>query len=138
MTYCLSKKNTQNCQPSIDSSGTPSASLATPFLVRAADVINNKQGTCFYGFAPLNAPFQGGTLCVQPPIRRTPVQSSAGNPPPNDCSGAFAFDFNAWIQGGTDPALIGGVVVFSQYWARDPASPSTTSLSNAIRFAICP
>jgi hypothetical protein len=27
--------------------------------------------------------------------------------------------------------------VYAQYWMRDPASPSTTGLSNAVQFTVC-
>ncbi len=77
-------------------------------------------------------------MCVRLPLRRTVVLNSGGNPPPNDCSGTFAFDFNAWIQGGFDPLLLPGVLVFAQTWSRDPASASTTSLTDAVMFAIRP
>jgi len=71
-------------------------------------------------------------------VKRTTVQVAGGNPPPDDCTGSYFFDFNAWIQGGTDPALVAGVTVYAQYWSRDPAAASATSLSNAVRFTICP
>ena len=54
------------------------------------------------------------------------------------CGGSFAFDFNAYITSGADPALVSGTDVFGQYWSRDPASPSGTSLSNAIQFTVGP
>jgi hypothetical protein len=72
------------------------------------------------------------------PVVRTLVQSSGGATSGNDCSGTFSFDFNARIQSGIDPSLVTGREVFAQYWSRDPASPSTTSLSNALRFVINP
>jgi hypothetical protein len=55
-----------------------------------------------------------------------------------DCSGAFQFDFKTYLQSGADPTLIVGSEVFLQCWARDPASFSTTSLSNGLRFLINP
>jgi hypothetical protein len=47
-------------------------------------------------------------------------------------------DFNAYIASGKDPALVAGQDVWLQTWGRDPASPSTTSLSDALSFPICP
>ena len=136
--YCTAKVNSKGCTPAIGHSGVPSASDPRPFDITAVQVISNKNGIFFYGVSGRMAvPFQGGLLCVQPPIRRTPVQSSGGNPPPNDCSGAFTFDFNAWLQGGGDPGLAPGGKVNGQYWYRDPQSPSTTGLTDAIEFAIC-
>ncbi|MCE9594118.1 MAG: hypothetical protein K8S98_07990 [Planctomycetes bacterium] len=137
-TYCISKKNSVGCQPTISSSGQASASQPSGFVVSASQEINNKSGVFFYGHGAQNTPFQGGALCVQLPIQRTPVTNSGGNPPPNDCSGVIGLDFNAWIQTGSDPSLIAGASVFGQCWSRDVASPSGTNLSNAIRFTICP
>lgn len=141
-TYCTAKQNSQGCTPGIGSFGiavysTPSAQL---FLINAAFVLNNKFGLLFYGSQPANLPFQGGTLCVQPPIKRTPVQSSGGNPPPNDCSGSFSMEFNSYIASGVDSALVPGRVVYAQWWYRDPgfSAPNNTGLSNALQFAILP
>lgn len=139
MLYCTAKVNSLSCTPSIGFSGSPSATAWDPFEITATQVINNKNGIFFYGTSgPNGAPFQGGFLCVQPPIKRTPLQGSGGNPPPNDCSGTFSFDFNAWIQSGSDSTLAPGVQVNGQYWYRDPQSPSTTGLTDAIEFLICP
>ena len=37
-----------------------------------------------------------------------------------------------------DPTLVVGAEVFCQQWSRDAASPSATSLSNALRFLVNP
>jgi hypothetical protein len=72
-------------------------------------------------------------------VRRTPPLSSGGSAlPADDCSGSFAIDFNAWIQSGVDPLLIAGAEVDAQHWSRDPSSPSTTGLSDAIHFRVRP
>lgn len=135
-TYCTAKVNSLGCLPSIGGSGTPSLSLPGPFDITANSVLNNKPGILFYGFGPNALPFQGGFLCVQPPTKRTPPQFSGGNPPPDDCSGQYTFDFNAWLQGGGDPSVVSGTQVYSQYWTRDPSSPSTTGLSNGLSFTV--
>jgi hypothetical protein len=135
--YCTAKTNSQGCQASISSTGSPSASHG-PFTVDATNVINNKNGLLFYGFVPAASPFAGGVKCVGNPVRRTAVQSSGGNPPPDDCSGAFSFDFAARIQSGIDPSLIAGETVYCQYWYRDPRDPQFTSLSNGLWFFVAP
>ena len=74
-----------------------------------------------------HATIQGGAidiqvdalLCINPPIRRTSVQLFGGNPPPNDCSGSYSFDFNAYAQSGGEPNLTTGTTVYSQFWSRD-------------------
>ena len=136
--YGTAKVNSLGCTPSIGFSGFPSASSPSPFTIVATQVINNKSGLLFYGFGQASAPFQGGWLLVAPPLTRTALQGSGGNPPPNDCSGSFGYDFNARIQGGMDPQLAPGVTVYVQYWYRDPQSPSTTGLSDGLEFAIAP
>lgn len=45
---------------------------------------------------------------------------------------------DAHIRSGIDPALVPGRRVYAQWWMRDPASPSTTGLSNAFLFGIGP
>jgi hypothetical protein len=138
-TYCTAKMNSLGCLPHIVYTGLPAATSTTPFDVRALDVLNNKNGIFFYGKSGRQAtPFMGGTMCVAPPRHRTPIQSSGGNPPPNDCSGEYSFDFNAWIQLGKDRALVPGVMVNGEYWSRDAASSFNVGLSDAIEFFILP
>jgi hypothetical protein len=140
VSYCSSKFNSQGCFPVMGHEGTPSLSSPQPFLATARNVISNKPGLLFYGTAQDAKPFQGGTLCVKAPIQRTGLQSSGGTVLPEDCSGSYAFDFNALIQAGSDPALVQGAQVFCQYWFRDPGDPSGfgSGLTDALRFTICP
>ena len=138
MIYCSAEPNSLGCSPSIAGVGTPSASLASPFDVRATNVLNQKSGLLFYGFKPRQTPFQGGWMCIAAPTARTAVQGSGGSPSGNDCSGVFSLDFNARIQGGADPLLVTGEEVFAQYWSRDPADTSTTNLTDALAFYIQP
>lgn len=137
LVYCAPKPTAQGCVPAIGFSGTPSAT-GGPFTVTCEQVTSSQNGLFFYGLAPALTPFQGGTLCVAPPIRRTPVQFSGGAPPPVDCSGSFSFDLGAWVQSGVDPTLGAGVTVYGQFWFRDPAAPSTTGLSAAVQVTLGP
>lgn len=137
-TYCTSQRNSAGCQPRVFASGTPSASAPAPFLVTCADVVNQKAGLFFYGPGRQSTPFGGGLMCATLPLRRTPAQTSGGSVSGTDCSGAFSFDLNAWIQSGADPALQPGVALFGQYWSRDPAAASTNiNLSNAVALSVC-
>jgi hypothetical protein len=130
--------NSLGCTPSIGFSGTPSASSTAPFLVTCTNLVNQKNGLFFYSNAPQAVLFQGGTKCVANPTIRATSQNSGGATSGASCTGTYGFDFNAWFQGGIDPALAAGNEIFGQYWSRDPASASHTSLSNAIRFVIHP
>lgn len=136
--YCTAKVNSQGCTPSIDSTGSASMTSGSPFNITAMNVVNNKSGLLFYGLGSNDAPFQGGMLCVQAPFQRTTIQNSGGNAGPNDCSGSYSFDMNALIQSGADSNLSVGTRVFTQYWSRDPQSPSGTGLTNGLDFVICP
>ncbi len=137
LTYCTAKVNSLGCAPAIGFSGRASASTGSGFVVSASLVLNNKNGLLFYSRSgPGGGPFSGGTLCASTPLRRTPPISSGGNPPPNDCSGQFAVDFNAWIASGADPFLVVGQQVWMQWYYRDPASSFSSGLSNGLTAVI--
>src|SRR5687767_431108 len=62
-TYCTAKLNSQGCTPTVSSTGTPSASATSGFVVQCANAINQKPGLLLYkiGGSAANLPFQGGT-----------------------------------------------------------------------------
>lgn len=134
--YCTAKVNSQGCSPQIGWAGLPTLGGADDFHVTCAQVINNKSGLMYWGFAPKNAPFLGGTQCVASPTLRTPVQSSAGNVGPDDCSGTFDFHFSHAYMAAV--GLAAGQMIHCEYWYRDPASPFTVGLSNAMAAEILP
>jgi hypothetical protein len=102
-------------------------------------VLNQKSGILFYGvFGRTAVPFQGGLNCVRSPVHRTPLRNSLGNSGPDDCSGFYLINFQPWIDGTNDALLGPGITVDAQWWSRDPASPSTTGLTDAIEFEIRP
>jgi hypothetical protein len=139
--YCTAKVNSLGCTPAIGWSGEPSAALVStaPFVITAANVLNQRQGLLYYGVVgALAAPFQGGVQCVRPPLRRTLLRSSGGNVGTNDCSGLYAIDFSSWIDGTNDLLVNIGTTVRAQWWSRDPASPSGTGLSDAIELEVRP
>ena len=134
-TYCTAKQNSQGCTPAISTGGSNSLA-ASDLTIDAAGVLNNRLGILIWSRASNAAPFQGGFLCVGAPFSRTPVQSSGGNPPPDDCSGAFSFAFDAAYA--SSKGLAAGDVVHAQYWSRDAKSPGGSSLSDAVRVLLCP
>ena len=145
-TYCSAKQNSLGCTPAISAVGSPSVAPAGSFTLRAANVRNQKSGLLFYSLdGRAQAPFQGGLLCMTPPIRRTPAVNSGGAiPPAADCSGVYQLDFMAFARGafGGNPApelLQPGTLVQAQWWGRDPgfAPPDNTTLSDAIEFVTC-
>ena len=120
--------------------GGDESSQPGPFLIQASNVLNHKLGVLFYGTDSSFTPFDGGTLCVAPPLHRTPGQSSGGNASGNDCSGRLSFDFNSYLHSGADPTIGIGTTLSAQYYFRDPADPAGfgIGLTDALRFTICP
>ncbi len=133
--YCTAKTNSLGCVPAIDWSGHPTLSGLDDLVVTASQVLNNQNGILFYGFVPDANPYQGGTVCVAPPVVRTPVQSSGGNPPPSDCSGTFGY---AWTHAKLLAAgLSAGVTVYQQFWYRDPPALAGSGFTDALTFTVC-
>lgn len=140
--YCTAGTTSNGCNATLSTAGTPSASAGSGFLVYASDVEGQRQGLFFYGITGRAAqPWGTGTsfLCVKAPTQRTPVQFSNGTFA--TCDGLLSLDWNAFIA--THPGALGqpfatGDVVQLQAWFRDPPSPKTTSLSNALEFSLCP
>ena len=138
--YCAATPS-GGCTPSIGSSGTPS-SAPNGFLVTGSSMVNNKPCLLLYGVdGPAALPFQGGTLCLAKPFRRTPLGNTLGNPPPQDCSGAPSIDMNcfaAGLCGGTPlPGLhASGSVVNCQWWGRGTGGQN--QLSNGLQYTVCP
>lgn len=132
--YCTAKTNSLGCQPSIGWSGSPTLTGPDDFVITATEVIGQRIGLLFWGYAPNSAPFQGGFLCVTPPTLRTPSQSSGGSS--LACNGSYSHPFTQAYM--TLNALVAGQEIYGQWWMRDPASPSTTGLSNALTVTVCP
>jgi Tol biopolymer transport system component len=145
--YGAPKLTSNGCLPEIAWTGEPQASLGGQFMLHCTNAINQKSGLMFYGFAGrASIPFQGGTLHVMPPTRRSPLLFSNGSPPPaNDCSGRFVLDMDAFAAGasGGNPApelRVIGTPVNAQWWGRDPghAAPNDSLLSNAVEYTVRP
>ncbi len=137
-TYCTAKVNSLGCAAVVSASGTPSAGLlTTPFMIDVDNVRNKMNGLLFYGYDNQAVPFQGGVLCVAPPVLRTGLVNTGGSPNGDDCTGSAAMDFNAYVQSGVDPLLTAGTTVFAQWWTRDPGDAFGANTSGGIAFDLC-
>lgn len=141
--YCTAGTTTNGCLASISASGTPDANAGSGFTITVSSVEGQRQGILFYGITGAqNQPWASGstsTLCVKSPQQRTVAQNSGGTA--GTCQGTLAIDWNAYVA--AHPGALGspfafGQPVFAQGWFRDPAAVKTTSLSDALRFTICP
>ena len=89
---------------------------------------------------PASVPFQGGTLCLAEPVRRSVMVVDASGTP-GHCNGMLSLDMNAFaagsLGGNPSPALrVPGTRVDCQYWARDGLAGSL--LSDALEYFVCP
>lgn len=142
VSYCTAGTTTNGCMASMTSSGSPSATGTSGFVLTATSVEGARQGLIFYGVSGGTALAWGtGTsfLCVKPPTQRTGAHLSGGTS--GQCNGSLSEDWSAFVA--TTPGAIGapfsgGETVQAQCWFRDPAASKSTSLSNAIEFSVCP
>lgn len=138
--YCSAQANSLGCVPQLVAQGTPSNSASAGFTISLTNTRSQQNGLLFYGTNGRAAlPWKGGTLCVQPPLRRTPLMNSGGSSPRViDCSGVLALDFNSWAFTANDPELFPGQHVRAQFYARDPSATSLVYLSEALEFYLEP
>lgn len=120
--YCVAKQNSQGFFPSISNNGAPSAGAGS-FIVTGTSLIPGANGIVFWGGASNNAPFQGGTLCVQPPLSRGPVVQ------------ADPFGFSNWVIP-VNAGMVGNTDYY-QIWYRDVASSFTVGLSDGLQVTYC-
>jgi hypothetical protein len=139
-TYCTAQTNTLGCAARAGWQGAASLSSPIGFTLSASNVRNQQNGMLFYGVNGRAAlPWHGGTLCVEPPLRRTPVVNSGGSPAPAaDCTGVLSLDFNAWMAAAIDPALFPGQRVRAQFYSRDPGAPGNLNLTDGVEFYLEP
>jgi len=132
-TYCTAKTTSLGCVPAIEALGYPSLSGGS-FQVRATQLHKSVPGIMVWSHGQASIPFQNGTLCVAPPITRTPGQVTTSGT--TNCSGTLAFRFDPAYQ--LAHALAVGQTMAAQAWARDNGDAFSSSLSNALTFIWCP
>ena len=135
--YCTAKVSSAGCEAEITTGDVLSqpTSGASDYFVNATEVQAALNGLVFVGLGSASLPFNGGVLCVQPPMKRGPIQNAGGGGP-NTCTGSFSTLVNDGlvIPIGLDAGP--GNSGWYQYWYRDPQNgPGQlgTALSNAVR-----
>lgn len=148
--YCTTKPGLACGVPQIASTGSPSASAASGFVVSAQPARSTRAGVLLYtnnGRANLPFPSGGHILCISAsPLRRGGPVDSGGTPGPN-CDGAFSLDMNAYASGNYNPPfpthnpaaflLVPGTQVNCQWWGRDSVATGSF-MSNALEYCVGP
>jgi hypothetical protein len=142
--FCTAGTTSNGCVASIASSGLPSASESSGFVISVSSLEGQRAALIFYGisnagFTPVPWGASSSYMCVNAPRQRTHLQNSGGTA--GQCNGAIALDWNAFVA--NSPNALGvpfsaGTTCYAQAWFRDPPSPKPTQLSNALRFALAP
>ncbi len=140
--YCTAGTTSNGCNAALSASGVPSLTATSGFTLTAIDVEGDKSGLIFYGLSGRTAlPWGLSTsfLCVKSPTQRTSTLSSGGTA--GTCTVTISLDLLDWLA--SHPGALGtgasvGTIVDAQCWFRDPPSPKTTQLSNALEFILVP
>jgi len=135
--YCTPKTNSVGCRPLMSYAGTGSISGPDDLVLTTTSLRNNVWGSYAWSTGVNNAPFNGGTLCLQIPAKRTTVISSGGGATTHlDCSGSYTWFFShAYLQ--TNGA-VPGQTIYCQYFGRDQGSGAPMTLSNAVAVPLLP
>jgi hypothetical protein len=135
--YCKPKKNSMGCGPIMSYVGNGSLTGPDDLVLTTTSLRNNVWGSYAWSTGVNNVPFNGGTLCVQIPAKRTTVVSTGGGPPSYlDCSGTYTWFFShAYLQ---TNGPVPGQTLYCQYFGRDVGSGAPMTLSNAVAVPILP
>lgn len=136
--YCTPKVNSLGCAPLMSYSGSPSLSGPDDLALICTNIRNKVWGSFAWSQAPNGAPFNGGTLCIQLPAKRTGSVSSGGSAKPaKDCSGSYTWPFTqAYLAASS---LGAGTTFYTQYFGRDFGGTNFTfTLSDAVAVTLLP
>jgi hypothetical protein len=125
ITYCTAKVTSLSTIPNVAFTGSNSLSLNT-LAIECRDAMPNKSGIFFYSNNGQAAnPFQGGLLCMNGPILRSP---------------GFMFDMFGYVTLPLPFTIFEvGLTRQYQFWFRDPQHPDGTKigLSDAGQVTFC-
>ena len=134
--YCQGKASSSGCVAQMTTSDLNAmpVSGANDYTITVEHAEGQRPGLLFSSISgQASIPFQGGTLCMNPPLVRGPVMFTGGTP--GSCNGTFSISMannGATLPFGFDAGT--GVRSAVQAWIRDGQLPggSGTTLSNAV------
>jgi len=134
VSYCTAKPTSiPGCTALMSSTGIPSYNNPDGFTMDAAPAPGGRLGIFFWGrTGPAAVAFNGGTLCVQPPLHRAMPRISSGTP--GVCDGAFTLSLGEVAE--SDPIFTVGVQLYVQAWFRDPGDAAGSALSDGLTFIV--
>ena len=133
LVYCAASGDSGGCSTTIGTSD----SLAQPvsgtldYSISASGVLGQKNGLLVFSASGAGmVPILGGTLCLQPPVKRIGLQSSAGSV--GSCDGSMTWTVNDGVlpPAGVDAGT--GNSGWYQWWYRDTQGLGA-ALSNAVQ-----
>jgi hypothetical protein len=119
-----------------------SASATAGYFVTTSGVEGQRQAITYYSlFGPKAppTPFGAGFLCVKAPTQRLGNLQAGGTP--GFCNGSVQVDVLDWAQShpnGQGVPFTAGLTLNFQSSIRDPLSPGTRVMSNAIQVTLLP
>lgn len=119
--YCVQTPNSAGSGAVISGLGSPVVA-DNDVLLMATGAPAGQVGVFFYGFAPAAIPYQGTTICVQPPVVRLPAVFVCN-------AGSMVKGVDLTAHANIQP----GLSAYFQAWFRDPAGPSMTNTSDGLR-----
>ncbi len=142
VSYCTAGPSSNFCSAVITGLGLPTLAGPDQLTIVVSEVDAGHPGLIFYGVDnTVYTPTRLGTgfLCVKPPLQRTPLQMTSGEP--MSCAGEFSLNWSAYMA--SHPLALGhplhaGQRFYAQGWHRDAGSPVGGALSNALAFVVQP
>ncbi len=141
--YCFAKQSSCSTTPSISSTGVPSATATSGFVVTASGMRAHEFGMLMYtASGPNDAPFLGGHLCIQGIHRTVLADDTVGTL--GFCDGVLSIDMNSFragLLGGPPPLAalsLPGSTIHCQFYGHDPGNSFDTLLTAVLKFTVCP
>jgi hypothetical protein len=126
----------------MSASGIASAAATSGYFVTTSNIEGQRQTNTFYsllGPKTPATPFGAGLLCVKAPTQRIGSVQASGTP--GLCDGTVSIDVLAWAQanpGGQGVPFAAGTTLDFQCAIRDPLSPGTRVMSDALQVTLLP